>query len=51
MAVRMSALRAGRSLPPGRYLVLISVLFFLFVQWDFGHCDHYWPTVPASDDR
>jgi hypothetical protein len=25
MAVRLSALHAGRSLPPGRYLVLISV--------------------------
>jgi hypothetical protein len=25
MAVRLSALRAGRPLPPGRYLVLISV--------------------------
>jgi hypothetical protein len=25
MAVRLSALRAGRSLPPGRFLVLISV--------------------------
>jgi hypothetical protein len=24
MAVRLSALRAGRSLPPGRFLVLIS---------------------------
>jgi hypothetical protein len=25
MAARLSALRAGRSLPPGRFLVLISV--------------------------
>jgi hypothetical protein len=25
MAVRLSALRAGRPLPPGRFLVLISV--------------------------
>jgi hypothetical protein len=25
MAVRMSALRAGRPLPPGRFLILISV--------------------------
>jgi hypothetical protein len=26
--------------------------FFLsFVQWDFGYCGHYWPIVPAPDDR
>jgi hypothetical protein len=21
------------------------------VQWDFGYCGHYWPIVPAPDDR
>jgi hypothetical protein len=21
------------------------------VGWDFGYCGHYWPTVPAPDDR
>jgi hypothetical protein len=21
------------------------------VHWDFGYCGHYWPIVPASDDR
>jgi hypothetical protein len=26
-------------------------LFFLFVRWDFGYCGHYWPIVPAPDDR
>jgi hypothetical protein len=35
MAVRLSALRACRSLPPGRFLVLISVrgyyLFLFFI--------------------
>jgi hypothetical protein len=25
--------------------------FFLFVRWDFGYCGHYWPIVPAPDDR
>jgi hypothetical protein len=21
------------------------------VRWDFGYCGHYWPVVPAPDDR
>jgi hypothetical protein len=21
------------------------------VRWDFGYCGHYWPIVPAPDDR
>jgi hypothetical protein len=21
------------------------------VRWDFGYCGHYWPIVPALDDR
>jgi hypothetical protein len=25
--------------------------FFLFVRWDFEYCGHYWPIVPAPDDR
>jgi hypothetical protein len=25
--------------------------FFVIVQWDFGNCGHYWPIVPAADDR
>jgi hypothetical protein len=25
--------------------------FFEYVRWDFGYCGHYWPTVPAPDDR
>jgi hypothetical protein len=25
--------------------------FFYFVWWDFGYCGHYWPIVPAPDDR
>jgi hypothetical protein len=25
--------------------------FFKFVRWDFGYCGHYWPIVPAPDDR
>jgi hypothetical protein len=27
------------------------LIFFLFVRWDFGYCGHYWPIVPAPDDR
>jgi hypothetical protein len=26
-------------------------IFFLFVPWDFGYYGHYWPIVPAPDDR
>jgi hypothetical protein len=26
-------------------------LFFLFVRRDFWYCGHYWPVVPAPDDR
>jgi hypothetical protein len=26
-------------------------IFFLFMRWDFGYCGHYWPIVPAPDDR
>jgi hypothetical protein len=22
-----------------------------FVRWDFVYCGHYWPIVPAPDDR
>jgi hypothetical protein len=25
--------------------------FFLFVRWNFGYCGHYWPILPAPDDR
>jgi hypothetical protein len=25
--------------------------FFQFVRWDFRYCGHYWPIVPAPDDR
>jgi hypothetical protein len=28
-----------------------SCLFFLFVRWDVGYCGHYWPIIPAPDDR
>jgi hypothetical protein len=24
--------------------------FFLFGLWDYWHCGHSWPIVPASDD-
>jgi hypothetical protein len=27
------------------------VFFFKLVGWDFGYCGHYWPIVPAPDDR
>jgi hypothetical protein len=26
-------------------------LLFLLVRWDFWYCGHYWPIVPAPDDR
>jgi hypothetical protein len=25
--------------------------FFKLVGWDFWYCGHYWPIVPAPDDR
>jgi hypothetical protein len=25
--------------------------FFKLAGWDFGYCGHYWPIVPAPDDR
>jgi hypothetical protein len=25
--------------------------FLKFVRWDFGYCSHYWPIIPAPDDR
>jgi hypothetical protein len=25
--------------------------FFYFVLWNFGYGGHYWPIVPAPDDR
>jgi hypothetical protein len=37
-----------------KYSVLLSLLFnhlFLLVRWDFGYYGHYWPIVPAPDDR
>jgi hypothetical protein len=33
MAVRLSALRAGRPLPSGRFLVLISVGLEIYAVW------------------
>jgi hypothetical protein len=36
------------------YLVKVNLKmyhFFLFVLWDFEYCGHYWPIVPAPDDR
>jgi hypothetical protein len=26
-------------------------VFFKLVGWDFRYCGHYWPILPASDDR
>jgi hypothetical protein len=33
------------------YLCSNYFFFFQFVRWDFGYCGHYWPIVPAPDDR
>jgi hypothetical protein len=36
------------------FSVFIYVKIFLkykVVRWDFGYCGHYWPIVPAPDDR
>jgi hypothetical protein len=30
---------------------VLYLFFFLFVRWDFGYWGHYWPNVPAPDDR
>jgi hypothetical protein len=29
----------------------VSIIFFLLVGWEFWYCGHYWPIVPAPDDR
>jgi hypothetical protein len=31
--------------------ILKPQFFFKFMRWDFGYCGHYWPIVPAPDDR
>jgi hypothetical protein len=32
-------------------IMKLNICFVLFVRWDFGYCGHYWPIVPAPDDR
>jgi hypothetical protein len=29
----------------------VLFFFYLLAGWDFGYCGHYWPIVPAPDDR
>jgi hypothetical protein len=44
MAVRLLALLA--------FIAIRSDFFIcLLVGWDFWYCGHYWPNVPAPDDR
>jgi hypothetical protein len=31
--------------------IVLYSFFFKFVRWDFGYCGHYWPIVPAPNDR
>jgi hypothetical protein len=31
--------------------LFLFIYFFKFVRWGFGYCGHYWPIVPAPDDR
>jgi hypothetical protein len=28
-----------------------TIFLLLLVGWDFWYCGHYWPIVPAPDDR
>jgi hypothetical protein len=44
--------------PAGNWTLILQLsslqstcIFFLFVQWNFGYWGHYWPIVPAPDDR
>jgi hypothetical protein len=32
-------------------IVLLLTLFFFFGLWDYRHCGHSWPIVPASGDN
>jgi hypothetical protein len=32
-------------------VLFVCLFFFQFLRWAFGYCGHYWPTVPAPDDR
>jgi hypothetical protein len=31
--------------------ICLTSLFFLFGLWDYRHCGHSWPIVPASGDN
>jgi hypothetical protein len=31
-------------------LIHVNYAIFVFLGWDFWHCGHYWPIVPAPDD-
>jgi hypothetical protein len=33
------------------YSINPSNFFFKLAGWDIGYCGHYWPIVPAPDDK
>jgi hypothetical protein len=32
-------------------MTVVFITFFILVGWNFEYCGHYWPIVPAPDDR
>jgi hypothetical protein len=36
---------------PPRWEASDYFFLLLLVGWDFWYCGHYWPIVPAPDDR
>jgi hypothetical protein len=50
--IHHKSLMTGTAFEPGPPRWEASELFFLYLMgWDFGYCGHYWPIVPAPDDR
>jgi hypothetical protein len=46
--------RTATPRPSSPYPVAIPTVlspWINFVRWDLGYCGHYWPIVPAPDDR
>jgi hypothetical protein len=43
--------RARMHLEKSTVIAKIFPLFFFFLLWDYRHCGHSWPIVPASGDN